>query len=169
MRHMGKYSNCKKFENTFPQLYSSVHWGDISIWILWKKIWKMSIHLPLTPTFVLFVISTNLKNSRKICYKIRKAYRVYQSQAKGLTWNGASITTITLDYTMILKILVGTRDLRTLWSPLVSLNQERHTQRRKATNYLFIYLLFVTKIRWKVPHETERTDSLLNTLCTLVP
>ncbi len=48
---------------------------------------------------------------------------------------------------------MGTRDLRTLWSPLVSLNQERHTQRRKATNFLIFYLLFVTKIRWKVPHE----------------
>jgi hypothetical protein len=37
--------------------------------------------------------------------------------------------------------LVGTPDLRTLWSPLVSLNQERHTQRHKAAN-LFFFLIF---------------------------
>jgi hypothetical protein len=48
---------------------------------------------------------------------------------------------------------VGTCDLRTLWSPPVSLNQERHTQRRKAAILFLFYLFFVTKIRWKVPHE----------------
>ncbi len=30
----------------------------------------------------------------------------------------------------------GYPDLRTLWSPPVSLNQERHTQRRKAVNFI---------------------------------
>jgi hypothetical protein len=49
--------------------------------------------------------------------------------------------------------LVGTCDLRTLWSPPVSLNQERHTQRRKAATFIFIFYFFVKKIRWKVPHE----------------
>jgi hypothetical protein len=39
-------------------------------------------------------------------------------------------------------LLVGTRDLRTLWSPPVSLNQERHTQRHKATNFIFILFIF---------------------------
>jgi hypothetical protein len=34
--------------------------------------------------------------------------------------------------------LVGARALRTLWSPPVSLNQKRHTQRRKAANFIFI-------------------------------
>jgi hypothetical protein len=38
----------------------------------------------------------------------------------------------------ILYQLVGTCVLQTLWSPPVSLNQERHTQRRKAANFIFI-------------------------------
>jgi len=44
--------------------------------------------------------------------------------------------------------LVGTHDLRTLWSPSVSLNQERDTQRHKEVFFLFIIYCF-----WKVPHE----------------
>ncbi len=40
---------------------------------------------------------------------------------------------------------MGTRDLRTLWSPLVSLNQERHTQRRKAANFIFVLFIFCDK------------------------
>jgi hypothetical protein len=65
--------------------------------------------------------------------------------------------------------LVGTRDLqtlwsppvslnqerhtqgRTLWSPPVSLNQERHTQRRKAANYFFIFLFFCDENPLKSP------------------
>ncbi len=47
----------------------------------------------------------------------------------------------------------GYPDLWTLWSPPVSLNQERHTQKCKATNFIFILFFFVTKICWKVPHE----------------
>ncbi len=39
-------------------------------------------------------------------------------------------------------ILVGTCDLRTLWSPPVSLNQETHTQRCKAANFIFILFIF---------------------------
>jgi hypothetical protein len=106
-------------------------------------------------------------------------------------------------------LLAGTRDLRTLWSPLVSLNhvvhtsssswipyfphwnsceglsekhththtntkkethtqleeiqemkflqllyyRETHTQRRKATNFIFILIFFVVKIHRKVPRE----------------
>jgi hypothetical protein len=46
-------------------------------------------------------------------------------------------------------ILVRTRDLRTLRSPPVSLNQERHTQRRKAVYFIFILFIYC----WKVPHE----------------
>jgi hypothetical protein len=41
---------------------------------------------------------------------------------------------------------MGTRDLWTLWSPPVSLNQERHTQRHKAI-FFFFYCF------WKLPHE----------------
>jgi len=45
--------------------------------------------------------------------------------------------------------LVGTRDLRTVWSPPVFLNQERDTQRRKAIFYLFIFnLLFLKSPPW---------------------
>jgi cytochrome bd-type quinol oxidase subunit 1 len=50
-----------------------------------------------------------------------------------------------------LYVLVGTRDLRTLWSPPVSLNQERHTQRRKAVN--FIYFLWRKSVE-KCPLKT---------------
>jgi hypothetical protein len=41
-----------------------------------------------------------------------------------------------------LLLLVGIRDLRTLWSPPVSLNQEIHTQRRKAAIFIFILFIF---------------------------
>jgi hypothetical protein len=50
------------------------------------------------------------------------------------------------------SLLVGTRDLRTLWSPPVSLNQERDTQRRKAVFILFL-IYFYNYCFWKVPHE----------------
>jgi len=46
---------------------------------------------------------------------------------------------------------VGTHDLRTLWSPPVSLNQERDTQRRKPA--FFFNLIFLIYYFWKVPHE----------------
>jgi hypothetical protein len=46
---------------------------------------------------------------------------------------------------------VGTRDLRTLWSPLVCLNQERHTQRRKAANFIFILFIFFDENPLKSP------------------
>jgi hypothetical protein len=42
----------------------------------------------------------------------------------------------------IIILLVGTRDLRTLWSPPISLNQERHTQRCKAANFIFILFIY---------------------------
>jgi hypothetical protein len=48
---------------------------------------------------------------------------------------------------------VDTRDLRTLWSPPVSLNQERHTQRRKAVNFIFILFICCDENPLKVPHE----------------
>ncbi len=38
--------------------------------------------------------------------------------------------------------LVGTRDLRTLWSPPFSLNQERHTQTRKTANFIYLFIYF---------------------------
>ncbi len=47
---------------------------------------------------------------------------------------------------------MGTRDLRTLWRPPVSLNQVGHTQRCKSAIFFFNFF-FVTKICWKVPHE----------------
>ncbi len=48
---------------------------------------------------------------------------------------------------------MGTRDLRTLWHPPVSLNQVGHTHRCKTTIFIFFTLFFVTRICWKVPHE----------------
>jgi hypothetical protein len=52
-------------------------------------------------------------------------------------------------------ILVGTCDLRTLWSPPVSLNRiyfERdHTQRRKAVNFNFNFILFCGENLLKSP------------------
>jgi hypothetical protein len=50
-----------------------------------------------------------------------------------------------------LLLLVGTRDLRPLWSPPVSLNQERHTQRRKAANFNLIYFIFCDENPLKRP------------------
>jgi hypothetical protein len=47
--------------------------------------------------------------------------------------------------------LVGTCDLRTLWSPPVSLNKERHTQRRKAANFIFILFIFCDENPLKGP------------------
>ncbi len=51
----------------------------------------------------------------------------------------------------IILILVGTPDLRTLWSPPVSLNQERHTQRCKAANFIFILFIFCDENPLKSP------------------
>jgi hypothetical protein len=48
-------------------------------------------------------------------------------------------------------LLVGTCDLRTLWSPPVSLNQERHTQRRKAANFNLFYFIFCDENPLKSP------------------
>ncbi len=49
------------------------------------------------------------------------------------------------------SFLVGTRDLRTLWSPPISLNQERHTQRHKAANFIFILFIFCDENPLKSP------------------
>ncbi len=46
---------------------------------------------------------------------------------------------------------MGTLDLRTLRSPPVSLNQERQTQRRKATNFIFILFIFCDENPLKSP------------------
>jgi hypothetical protein len=43
-----------------------------------------------------------------------------------------------MNYVINNYVLVGTRDLQTLWSPPVSLNQKKHTQKHKAAIYLFI-------------------------------
>ncbi len=47
-------------------------------------------------------------------------------------------------------LLVGTRVLQTLWSPPVSLNQETHTQRRKAANFIFILYISILEA-WGAP------------------
>jgi hypothetical protein len=52
---------------------------------------------------------------------------------------------------VLLMRLLGTRDLRTLWSPLVSLNQEGHTQRRKVAIFIFILFIFCDKNSLKSP------------------
>ncbi len=57
------------------------------------------------PNICTTAIFANSKNSKKKCCKIWEAYRVCQSQVKGLTWNGASIVTIALDFIVILKVL----------------------------------------------------------------
>jgi hypothetical protein len=49
------------------------------------------------------------------------------------------------------RVLVGTGDLWTLWSPPVSLNQERHTQRRKAANFIFILFIYYDENPLKSP------------------
>ncbi len=46
----------------------------------------------------------NLKNLGKECCRMRKANKVCENQIKGLTWNGASITT-TIYWMVIFKIL----------------------------------------------------------------
>jgi hypothetical protein len=50
----------------------------------------------------------------------------------------------------ILYTLVGTRVLRTLWNPPVSLNQERHTLRRKVAKFIFILYISVLEA-WGAP------------------
>jgi len=44
---------------------------------------------------------------------------------------------------------VGTRDLRTLWSPSVTLNQERHT--KAQSSFLFFYFYFLNLLFLKSP------------------
>jgi hypothetical protein len=61
---MGKYSKCKKFENIFPQQYSSVHRGGSSIEISWKKV--KNVHSSsIEPNIYIAANFANLKNLRK--------------------------------------------------------------------------------------------------------
>jgi len=60
--------------------------------------------------------------------------------------------------------LVGTRDLRTLWSPTVFLNQERDTQRHKAIFYFFIFNLLFLK---SPPQNPLLADLIIATLFLL--
>ncbi len=55
---------------------------------------------------------------------------------------------------LYIYILVGTHDLRTLWSPPIFLNQERHTQRRKAAVFIFILFILWRKSVEKSPVKT---------------
>ncbi len=55
---------------------------------------------------------------------------------------------VSFSHNFYYSIPVGTHDLRTLWSPLVSLNTHKGT--KQLILFLF-YLFFVAKIRWKVP------------------
>ncbi len=63
----------------------------------------------------------------------------------------ANCKTMGVFHKLLLPLLVGTSNLWTLWSPLVSLNQERHTQSRKAANFIFILLFFCDKNPLKSP------------------
>ncbi len=58
----------------------------------------------IEPNICITAIFSNLKNSGKECCKMQKANNICESQIKGLTWNGASITT-TLYCIVIFKIL----------------------------------------------------------------
>jgi hypothetical protein len=42
---------------------------------------------------------------------------------------------------------------------LVSLNQERHTQRRKAANFIFILFYFFDENRLESPHENRHGEA----------
>jgi hypothetical protein len=64
--------------------------------------------------------------------------------------------------------LVGTRDLPTLWSPPVSLHQERHTQRRKAANFIFILFIFCDENPLKSPPWKHTWWSGLSTYINIV-
>jgi hypothetical protein len=71
-------------------------------------------------------------------------------------WNGwryewMKKTTTTGQTKDIIYLLVSTRDLQTLWSPPVSLNQERHTQRRKAATFIFYLFIFCDENPLKSP------------------
>ncbi len=61
-------------------------------------------HFRLTPTHTI-VSSTNLKTSRKKYCKMWEASKVHQIWIKGLTWNGAFITTTMLHCMVTLKEL----------------------------------------------------------------
>jgi hypothetical protein len=50
-------------------------------------------------------ISPSLRNLRNKCLKIQETSNVHQSYIKGLTWNGTSIATATLDFIVILNML----------------------------------------------------------------
>jgi hypothetical protein len=58
----------------------------------------------IDPNTCIVTFFVNLKTQGKNVVKIWEAYRVCQSQVKGLTWNDASIVVVTLDCIVILKI-----------------------------------------------------------------
>lgn len=66
-----------------------------------EKVFSSSID----PRTCMVAICTSLKNSGNECLKMQEASKMCQNWVIGLTWNGASIVIIVLDFMVILKRL----------------------------------------------------------------
>jgi hypothetical protein len=73
-------------------------------------------------------------------------------------WELEASLVVTSHHLNKLVLLVGTRDLRTLWSPPVSLNQERDIERRKAVFFFFFFKFIVFE---KSPMKTYMGECLI--------
>ncbi len=60
----------------------------------------------IDPNTCTIIISANLKISKNECLMMQEASNVLQNHVKGLTWNGTSIVATTLDFMVILNMLV---------------------------------------------------------------
>jgi hypothetical protein len=81
MHCMGKYSNYKKLENTFPQLFIAT----VPQFRFHENRVKNVCSSSNNPNTYITIIFTNLKNWRKKCYKMWETSKNCQSQVKGLT------------------------------------------------------------------------------------
>jgi hypothetical protein len=104
-------------------------------WVFWNFTWLQSVKM----------------NENEFFY-IQNFHNLYKSQLVFLVGR-TYILFWSMSYfaSFYICILVGTRDLRTLWSPSVFLNQERHTNRRKTTIFIFILFIFCDENSLKSP------------------
>jgi hypothetical protein len=120
---------------------------QVTIWLFCK------IHFTLVVKFTLPNHRVNIVQLSSRCCQVSipKVPITHQQGNIAKLWSSNSLCE--LPCKLNFNILVGTRDLRTLWSPPVSLNQMGHTQRRKASIFIFILFIFCDENLLKSPNK----------------
>ncbi len=82
-----------------------VHWSNSSILTSWKIMWKMCVHLPLTPTLTLLLFLPTWKFLEMNALGCGKPSIISKTMLKDRHEYGASIVATTLDFMVILNML----------------------------------------------------------------